>query len=233
MAYNGCSRASTRPGTARMRSSSDIVLGPSAGGVRRSRSGSAAGPPDPVGAVLVEHEPVDVEGRCEVGELLAGPVERVVVEVVGDRDVRVEGEGRGRAPAGPVRTARSQPVAGRTALLHRARRRPATPAGRCPVPREHELERASSRGHRRGARARRRARAAASRVGGSSVRWVGIGRASGSPNRSRALCSCSAQGAGIAMATPIVIASPEGPPSWGGPSSAGTGVTAARKPILS
>src|SRR3954452_19934081 len=58
----------------------------------RPEAEPAAGAPHPVRPVLVEDEVAGVEGRGEVGELLRGAVERVVVQVVRDGDVRVERE---------------------------------------------------------------------------------------------------------------------------------------------
>ena len=49
-------------------------------------------PPAGVGLVDVEAEGVDGEAALEVRELGERPVERLVVEVVGDGDVRVVGE---------------------------------------------------------------------------------------------------------------------------------------------
>src|SRR5205085_7215814 len=76
-----------RPGDGRGRTSPSGVTG-----WWSSEAEPAAGAPYPVRPVLVEDEVAGVEGRGEVGELLRGAVERVVVQVVRDRDVRVERE---------------------------------------------------------------------------------------------------------------------------------------------
>ena len=66
---------------------------------------------------------------------------------------------------------------------------------------------------------RGRGRPGSSAVGGSSVTWVGIASASGSPNDARIDCSCEPYGSGIAIATPIEPGTTAAPVIVAGPES--------------